>query len=36
MPLKALRKFSDVPGVDVVYDNGSIVIYDLEALDARR
>ncbi len=36
VPLRALRKFSEVPGVDVVYDNGSIVIYDLEALDARR
>lgn len=34
VPGAALRKFSAVPGVDVIYDNGSIVIYDLEALDA--
>jgi len=34
VPGVALRKFSSVPGVDVIYDNGSIVIYDLEALRA--
>lgn len=34
VPGVALRKFSAVPGVDVIYDNGSIVIYDLEALRA--
>ncbi|WP_295695014.1 hypothetical protein [Lapillicoccus sp.] len=34
VPAAALRKFSTVPGVDVLYDNGSIVIYDLGALDA--
>lgn len=33
VPAAALRKFSSVPGVSVIYDNGSIVIYDLEALD---
>ncbi|MDQ2781819.1 MAG: hypothetical protein M3Y26_04695 [Actinomycetota bacterium] len=33
VPSAALRKFSSVPGVSVIYDNGSIVIYDLEALD---
>lgn len=33
VPAAALRKFSQVPGVDAIYDNGSIVIYDLEALD---
>ncbi|VXC54492.1 hypothetical protein [Nocardioides sp. AX2bis] len=34
VPAAALRKFSSVPGVDAIYDNGSIVIYDLGALDA--
>ena len=34
VPLAALRKFSSVPGVTAIYDNGSIVIYDLGALDA--
>lgn len=34
VPLAALRKFSSVPGVDLLYDNGSVAIYDLEALDA--
>ncbi len=34
VPAAALRKFSQVPGVDAIYDNGSIVIYDLGALDA--
>lgn len=34
VPAAALRKFSEVPGVDAIYDNGSIVIYDLGALDA--
>lgn len=34
VPAEALRKFSSVPGVDAIYDNGSIVIYDLGALDA--
>jgi hypothetical protein len=33
VPAAALRKFSSVPGVDAIYDNGSIVIYDLGALD---
>jgi len=33
VPAEALRKFSSVPGVDVVYDNGSIVVYDLGGLD---
>ena len=31
-PVSALRKFSSVPGVDAVYDNGSVVIYDLSGL----
>ena len=35
VPAAALRKFSSVPGVDAIYDNGSIVIYDLGALDAK-
>ena len=34
VPAAALRKFSSVAGVDAIYDNGSIVIYDLGALDA--
>ena len=34
VPAAALRKFSSVAGVDALYDNGSIVIYDLGALDA--
>lgn len=34
VPARALRKFSEVPGVDAIYDNGSIVIYDLGALNA--
>ncbi len=33
VPLGALRKFSSVPGVDAIYDNGSVVIYDLGALE---
>ena len=33
VPAQALRKFSSVPGVDVLYDNGSVVVYDLGALD---
>jgi len=32
-PVEALRKFSSVPGVDAVYDNGSVVIYNLGALE---
>ncbi|MDN5766656.1 MAG: hypothetical protein L0H96_14035 [Humibacillus sp.] len=31
-PVSALRKFSSVPGVDVIYDNGSVVIYDLSGI----
>ena len=33
VPASALRKFSSVPGVDAIYDNGSVVIYDLGALE---
>lgn len=33
VPAEALRKFSSVPGVDVLYDNGSVVVYDLGALE---
>ncbi|WP_299034117.1 hypothetical protein [uncultured Pseudokineococcus sp.] len=36
VPLAALTKFDDVPGVDRIYDNGAISIYDLEALDSDR
>ncbi len=32
VPAAALRKFSTVAGVDVLYDNGSVVVYDLGAL----
>ena len=32
VPAAALRKFSSVPGVTVLYDNGSVVIYDLGTL----
>ena len=28
----ALHKYADIAGVDRVYDNGSLVIYDLEGL----
>lgn len=31
-PVSALRKFSSVPGVDAIYDNGSVVIYDLSGI----
>ena len=31
-PASALRKFSAVPGVDAIYDNGSVVIYDLSGI----
>ena len=34
VPAAAPRKFSSVPGVNAIYDNGSIVIYDLGALNA--
>ncbi len=33
VPAKALSKFDAVPGVDRIYDNGAIAIYDLGALD---
>ena len=36
VPLAALTKFDDVPGVERVYDNGAISIYDLGALDDDR
>ncbi|MFD0482207.1 hypothetical protein ACFQ46_06340 [Kineococcus sp. GCM10028916] len=32
VPLAALEKFDDVPGVDRIYDNGSIAVYDLSEL----
>ena len=32
VPLAALTKFDDVPGVDRIYDNGSIAVYDLSEL----
>jgi hypothetical protein len=31
----ALRKFNDIPGVDRIYDNGPIVIYDTTRLERR-
>lgn len=34
VPVGAARKFSSVPDVQAIYDNGSIVVYDLGALDA--
>lgn len=33
-PVSALRKFSSVPGVNAIYDNGSVVIYDLSGIKA--
>ena len=32
VPVAALQKFDDVPGVDRIYDNGSIAVYDVSAL----
>ncbi|PRY15984.1 lipopolysaccharide biosynthesis protein [Kineococcus rhizosphaerae] len=32
VPAAALQKFDDVPGVDRVYDNGAIAVYDLSEL----
>ncbi|GAB3456106.1 hypothetical protein AB1207_05045 [Kineococcus endophyticus] len=33
VPVAALLKFDDVAGVDRIYDNGSIAVYDLSELD---
>ncbi|MBB2900745.1 O-antigen/teichoic acid export membrane protein [Kineococcus radiotolerans] len=32
VPLAALEKFDDVPGVNRIYDNGSLAVYDLSEL----
>ncbi len=36
VPAAALDKFDEVPGVDRIYDNGSIAIYDVGVFDADR
>ncbi|WP_167587416.1 hypothetical protein [Kineococcus rubinsiae] len=33
VPAAALQKFDDVKGVDRIYDNGSIAVYDVSGLD---